>query len=224
MPTSKARDAFDSNIADIITLKNLHEHANGEAETSAELEVLNKSAIVLLTSFWEAYCEDLAAEALEIIVQNVNDVDVLPKEIRKRVAADLKKEANELAVWKISGDRWRDLLRNRLAALQEERNWKLNTPKHKNIDELFYVAIGLESVSEKWGWSEKGMSAKDSQDKLDELVSLRGEIAHRGKATTIVTKTQVWDYAKFVAKIAAKTGGRVHKHVREATGGVGLWE
>jgi hypothetical protein len=26
--------------------------------------VLNKSAIVLLTAFWEAYCEDLAAEAL----------------------------------------------------------------------------------------------------------------------------------------------------------------
>ena len=32
------------------------------------LEVLNKSAIVLVTSFWEAYCEDIAAEGLAHIV------------------------------------------------------------------------------------------------------------------------------------------------------------
>lgn len=30
-----------------------------------DLEVLNKSAIVLITSYWEAYCEDIAAEALD---------------------------------------------------------------------------------------------------------------------------------------------------------------
>jgi hypothetical protein len=54
------------------------------------LEVLNKSAIVLITAFWEAYYEDLATEALEHLVTNADSVEKLPLELKKRVASELR--------------------------------------------------------------------------------------------------------------------------------------
>ena len=43
------------------------------------LEVLNKSAIVLLCAIWEAYCEDLADEALRHLLAYSRDYSALPK-------------------------------------------------------------------------------------------------------------------------------------------------
>jgi hypothetical protein len=66
---SKARAAFDKNCADIDRLMEVHTAYGGTgAGYRHQLEVLNKSAIVLLCAIWEAYCEDLAAEAVEHIV------------------------------------------------------------------------------------------------------------------------------------------------------------
>ena len=66
---SKARKAYDANANDIERLLELHMQIGGGAPGRRYgLEVLNKSAVVLVTAFWEAYCEDIAAEGLEHIV------------------------------------------------------------------------------------------------------------------------------------------------------------
>ena len=60
---SEARKAFDANVADVDRLLALHSTAGGAGQGRRYgLEVLNKSAIVLVTAYWEAYCEDIAAE------------------------------------------------------------------------------------------------------------------------------------------------------------------
>ncbi len=65
-----------------------------------QLEVLTKSSLVLLTAIWEAYFEDVAAEALEQLIENSGSPDTLPKEIKQLVAKELKAESHELAVWR----------------------------------------------------------------------------------------------------------------------------
>ncbi|MEN5041107.1 HEPN domain-containing protein [Stenotrophomonas sp. TWI1149] len=215
---SQARVAFDNNLKDVENLLALHATVGGAGPGRRHgLEVLNKSAIVLLTSFWEAYCEDIAAEGLEFIVTNSKDADSLPKEIKKIIAKRLKSDANELAIWSISDDKWRQYLRDHMAGLKEARDRKLNTPKWRNIDELFESAIGLSNVSSKWIWSKK-LTVEKARAKLDEFVELRGEIAHRGKAKTSVSKVQVQNFLAFVKHAAAKTGGAVNQHVFKATG------
>jgi hypothetical protein len=215
---SKARIALEENLKDVKALLKLHEEKGGDAPGRRfGLEVLNKSAIVLITSYWEAYCEDIAEEGLDAIVAHAKDSDALPKEIKKIVAKELKIDQNELAIWRLSDDKWRTLLRSRLQTLKEARNRKLNTPKHKNIDALFESAIGLANISLKWRWAKK-LTAEKARQKLDKFVELRGEIAHRGKAKTSVTKAQVVDYLAFVKKAAGKTGGAVKSHVRKITG------
>ena len=220
---SKARIALEENLQDVDALLKLH-GVQGEAGPTRRygLEVFNKSAVVLITSYWEAYCEDIAEEGLECILTHAKTSDVLPKEIKKIIAKELKADVNELAIWSISDDKWRAVLRGHLDTLQEARNRKLNTPKHKNIDDLFESAIGLPNVSGKWTLSPQ-LKADKARAKLDKLVELRGEIAHRGKAKTSVKKATVVDHLGFIKQIAAKTGGSVNAHVKLITDGHGLF-
>jgi hypothetical protein len=108
---SKAYRAFSENADDIQRLIEIHEERGGTSPGRRYgLEVLNKSAIVLITSFWEAYCEDLAAEGLQHIVTHAASAASLPKGIKQILAKELKKDANELAIWSLCDDGWKQVL------------------------------------------------------------------------------------------------------------------
>ncbi len=218
---SRARSAFDENARDIDRLLEIHTALGGEGVGRRhQLEVLNKSALVLLTAIWEAYCEDVAAEALEHLIQHSGSPDTLPKEIRQLVAKELKAEAHELAVWQLAGDGWKVILKTRLNKLRELRNRQFNAPKSAGVDELFLKAIGLSAVSDSWKWA--GMSVDGARKKLDNLVDRRGAIAHRGKGAEGCYKSEVESYFAHVKRLVGKTGGRVNTFMKKATG-AGLW-
>ncbi|MES0166209.1 HEPN domain-containing protein [Mesorhizobium sp. M0027] len=215
---SKARTAFDKNAGDIRRLLELHQQVGGEARGRRYgLEVLNKSAMVLITAFWEAYCEDIASEGLESIVNNAKSADSLPTELKKIVAKKIKSNTHELEVWKVADDGWRQYLKEHLSELKEARDRRLNTPKSPQIDELFNSALGIEKISNSWSFA-KNMTAKRASEKLDKYVSLRGAIAHRGKHDTSITKANVTDYFEFVTSLVSRTGGIVNRHVKRTTG------
>lgn len=219
---SKARNDFDKNAKDIQRLLDLHKDIGGnERGRRYGLEVLNKSAIVLITAFWEAYCEDIAAEALDHLIEHAKSADALPVELKKKIAKKLKDERHELEIWKIADDGWREYLRNHRDELKEQRDRRLNTPKTANIDELFANTVGLEKMSSYWGLAKK-MTPKSASEKLDKFVSLRGAIAHRGRHDTSVTRLNVTDYFDFIKWLVGKSGGRVNNHVKKTTG-KSLW-
>jgi hypothetical protein len=215
---SKARAAFDKNAKDIERLLEFHADKGGQQRGRRYgLEVLNKSAIVLLTAFWEAYCEDIAAEGLQHLVEHLKDPEKLPEALKKSVSKKLKADAHELSVWEVSGDKWKAYLRDGLVELKEQRDRKLNTPKKGDIVGLFRDTVGIEDVSASWKWAKK-MTAKRAGEKLDKMVTLRGAIAHRGANEKSVTKAQVTDYFEFIKLLVSKTGGAVNSHVKAATG------
>ena len=145
---SKARKSLDANLKDIGQLLALHQLVGGKGQGRRYgLEVLNKSAIVLITAYWEAYCEDIAAEALAHIVANSKSSAVLPNELKKQLAKELKDAAHELEIWKIADHGWKKHLSERLDKLKERRNWDFNTPKTDLTDKLFLHAIGVTKIS-----------------------------------------------------------------------------
>lgn len=218
---SKARKAFDKNVKDVERLLDIHKSLGGTAQGRRyQLEVLNKSAIVLITAFWEAYCEDMAAEALNHLVAHLPDASKLPKKLKKRLATEIKQEKNELAMWDLADDGWQVKVKDRLKALTVERNRNLNTPKSTQIDELFDTAIGLPAVSKSWNWNRTTVQA--AKKKLDKYVTLRGSLAHRGSGNTTCLKKDVQEYFELVKRLAGKTGGRVYTFVRQTTG-KSLW-
>ena len=81
---SAAHAAFDSNAEDVERLLEIHADIGGDAQGRRfGLEVLNKSAVVLITAIWEAYCEDVASEALEHLVAHAPSATALPVELRR---------------------------------------------------------------------------------------------------------------------------------------------
>jgi hypothetical protein len=214
---TKALDAFGANIEDVTALLELHRERGGDQVGRRHgLEVLNKSAVVLICSFWEAYCEDLAAEALGHLVKHTTDPKILPVRLRRKVAEELKRDKHDLAVWSLANDGWRSILQARLADFQRERNRQLMAPKSAQVDDLFDHTIGLERVSESWSWS--GSTVTRSRRNLDKGVSLRGDIAHRGQAATSVHKRQVLEFHNLTQRIVNATELGVIEWVAETTG------
>lgn len=212
---SLARQAFLTNCEEIDRLAEIH----GDITPSGrgrkwKVEALHKAAFVLITAFWEAFCEDLAAEGLQHLVEH-GAADRLPKHLQKQVARELKEENHELAIWRLAGDGWRDVLTRRLAQMAEERNRNLNTPKSVQINTLFANTLGVENVAESWTWTR--MSAGRAQEKLDDFISRRGDIAHRGTAAESVTKKDVTNYYNHVKELVDCTEKRIATALHEST-------
>jgi hypothetical protein len=209
---SKARKTFNDNAADIKRLLEIHKDLGGDQRgRRRKLEVFNKAAIVLITSFWEAYCEDRAAEALEYIVRTAKNSEVLPKELKKKIADELKTDKNDIAIWKVADYGWKDLLTARLEVLKKERNRGLNFPTSENIDKLFLTSIGLKDISKSWGWNR--MTSEKACSKLNKYVRLRGDIAHRGKASISCKKKDVKDYFDHIRKLVLYTDLKVTRFI-----------
>jgi hypothetical protein len=218
---SKARKAFDQSCLDIDRLLQIHGQLGGAAAGRRyQLEVLNKSAIVLITAIWEAYCEDIVSEGIQHIVTHSASADLLSKTIRKTIAKELKADLNELAIWQIADNGWRAVLQSRLERLSAKRSRELNTPRTENIKVLFSDALGIDDISKAWKWA--GMSSAQATKKLDQFITLRGEIAHRGAGQSSVTKWNVQDFLNHVKQLVRKTGKQVNTHVKNMTGQA-LW-
>lgn len=214
---SRARESFEANRKDVERLLEIHGDLAGDTPGRKHgVEVLNKSGVVLTCAIWEAYCEDLAAEAVEHLVKHAADPSALPKDLQKRIAAEMKSAKNQLAMWNLAGDGWRKVLGTRLKAFQEQRNRKLNTPKAANIEALFAEAVGLPKVSGAWSW--KGMSAKSARKKLDDYVTLRGAVAHRARAAGSVKKADVEGFLNHAERLVEKTDDHVSGEIAAACG------
>lgn len=214
---SAARDAFEANRADIDRLLEIHSDLAGDTPGRKHgVAVLNKSGVVLTCAVWEAYCEDLAAEAVKHLADNAASPDDLPKQLRKNLATELKAQRNELAVWALADDGWRAYLKTRLEDITEARNRKLNTPKSVNIRQLFVDAAGIADVTRCWRW--RHMSAQSASKKLDSFVALRGSIAHRAAASHSVKKSHVRNFVDLTERLVVKTDAYVNTEVESACG------
>jgi hypothetical protein len=215
-----ARARFDRNCADIERLLDLDASITGDPARRHQRSVLNRSAIVLLCAFWEAYCEDVVADGVEHLLVHASDHTALPKFLQKQLASELKSDTHELAVWRLAGDGWRQELTKRTAALQDARNRRLNTPKTTQVVELFRDGIGLEDISKHWVWQD--MKTVDVPGQLDTFVTLRGAIAHRGRVSG-VKREHVIEWLSFIRKLVTLTGAAVNVHVRDVTGHAMWW-
>lgn len=214
---SQARAAFEENRLDVERLLEIHTELSGDAPgRKYGVAVLNKAGIVLTCAVWEAFCEDLAAEALNHLVEHAQSPDELPQELRKQIARELAEKKHELAIWDLAGDGWRKHLLARLSELAEERNRKLNTPKRSNIEHLFSTAVGIGNVPGAWAW--KAMNSHSAGEKLDTYVTLRGSLAHRAQAAESVKKTQVKDFLNHAERLVEKTDEYVSAQIEASCG------
>ncbi|MCW2931944.1 MAG: hypothetical protein JWM19_2906 [Actinomycetia bacterium] len=215
--TSRAEASFVKNCEDIDELLRIHADITGESPgRRRKLGPLRELTIVLLTAFWEAFCEDLAAEALQHLVAHAPDAQALPAELRKQVARELAADKNTLAAWKLAGDGWRTVLVDRLEGLQELRNRRLNSPRTQQVNDLFREALGIENISRSWHWA--SISPERAAEKLDEYIVIRHEVAHRGSSTDRIWQYDINDYYSHVWNLVGRTAAEVARVLADVTG------
>lgn len=204
---------FNKNLTDIKLLLTLNsKEIRSKHGGPQKIEILNKSAIVLATTCWEAFVEDLASNAMEFLLQHVDNPRVLPTSVLVSASNQLIKDKDERKVWGLAGDGWKDVLK----AYCDSTLSCLNTPSHKNIDRLFENLFGLKKLSSNWKW--QGVTNHRALTRLDKLILTRGDIAHRLNHDHYITKQDVLDAMKLVMNISVISTNTVRDHLISAVG------
>jgi len=214
---SNSEKKFKANCKDIHRLMEIHSDMAGEDRgRKYGVEVLNKSAVVLICAVWEAYVEDLIGEALDHFTANLTNPISLPKELRKIIAEKVKTDKNELAPWDLSGTGWKLVLTANLESMKKQFTGAWHSPKAAQVDQLIEKTLGLPSVTD--CWKRTTLTPKIARQKLDEYVRLRGDIAHRNHAAEAVTKADATAFLEHVTRLVEFTDKAINEHVLKITG------
>lgn len=214
---SNAKNTFAANKDDLDRLWELHSNEVGDTPgRKYNIDVLNRAAVVMVCAAWEAYCEDIVEEAIGHIAADCADPARLPKSLKKHIAKQLKNENDELALWKVAGNGWQAVVATNATNAVKRLTGAWNTPKTSQVNDLFKSSLGIDDISSKWHWQKNPVSTVT--DKLDEFVTLRGEIAHRLKTVKSVRKSDGNDFYEFVARLAEIIDREVHSVLVDTTG------
>jgi len=217
LPQAPHRDKFRANAKEITRLLEIHSEISGSGPGyKHNVEVLNKSAIVLLVATWECYVEDLASNAFDFLLSNCNNHLNIPRKILAQTAKKLIDSKNELDVWELAGKGWVSVLGTHKSDAINKYITTLNTPKTRNVDDIFESLLGIRSISDKWCW--RGMSKSSAVSKLEGLIKLRGEIAHKVSVPKHVSKAKVVEYKNFLGRLATISHNRCAKHLLDICG------
>jgi hypothetical protein len=206
-----------SNIKEVARLVGIHQQLTGTGPGRRhDVEVLNKSAIILLVACWESYIEVLAATSFDYMADHATSPDIFPKSVLTLASRDLRGDADESKVWELAGDGWKTTLSRHREVVFDRFIGKLNTPKPAFVNELFERLIGLKRLSSAWQW--RGTTTAQATGRLERLVELRGEIAHRVSITRAVRLQTVVNAVNLTGRLATTTSNRVANFLGDQIG------
>jgi HEPN superfamily RiboL-PSP-like protein len=215
-PPNQAHDNLQKNLEEVIRLLQIHTILTGSGPGyKHKVEVLNKSAIVLLVACWESFVEDLAERAFDNLINKTKDPSLFPKKVLGHCGKSLKDEKNDTSVWRLAGQGWKTVLKDYKLSILKKYTGSLNTPDTKQIENIYECLLGMKKLSSCWRW--KGASSESSVKKLNTLIKLRGEIAHRVEVAKKITKMDVRKNSDFVYRLAVLTSNSVRNIVFKIT-------
>jgi hypothetical protein len=214
---SAARIKFDENKRDVDQLWQIHEEIGGQGPgRKYGVDVINRASIVFITACWESFIEDLAVEAFDFLVVNVPNALALPSKVRDLATKALFEQKDSRRVWDLADAGWRKIIANHRAATLERWVDTLNTPKTAQVNRLFEELVGFSNVSAQWHW--QNMSQAQAEAKLDQYISIRGNIAHRTEHNETIYKNWIADYVGHVSYLVDQTEIPVAAHLVTLTG------
>jgi hypothetical protein len=190
-----------SNVSDVERLIEIHAQLTGAAKGRRHnVAILNKSGIVLVVACWEAFVEDLAVSAFDWLLARADSPAAFPKKVLTLSSKELREAPDANRVWELADGGWRTVLeRHRDTAVRKSAG-KLNTPRVKQVDELFSDLLGISTLSSSWKWH--NVTNDEIKGRLEGLITLRGEIAHRVATSRSVLKKDVVAAIELVHRLA----------------------
>ena len=180
----------------------------------------------MTSAVWEAYVEDVCGDAVDVIASRLEDPTRLPDMLKTEIAAEIHRRYNDNsknqkdrdAAWNLAGNGWKQVVKQNLDRIKQSNfmGQQFNSCKSQNVSKLFERAIGLEQLQTKWTWAKSDSLSVSSR--LDAFISLRGELAHRGKADSPISKSQCKSFLTLVERLVESTEVAVSSHLIDLTG------
>lgn len=209
-------DIFLDNATHVVELLQLYDEKNAGKKNHHTHEILTKSSVVMFVACWEVFLEDAAQKALEFMVAKISSPKSLPKELRRFVSTELKNDKNDLKIWELAGDGWKEILLLHYSSMLNKHLGQFNTPKAGNVDNLFQTVLGIDHLSSCWSW--KNMTNEKAKRKLSDAISLRGSIAHRVQTSDKVTSALANSIGSHLIFLSIKTNNRIRSYIHSITG------
>ena len=168
-------------------------------------QALLKSGLVMLCATWEVYCENVVFESAKRIRDEIGDPDKLPDSVKRKLNAEVHDEnVYKSDPMKLAGAGWKQVYER----MTENACNRFNTPKSDKLDKLFFDYVGLKNVSRSWtyGYTE-----------VDDFVSRRGEVAHRGSDSAAITKDQLRHFKVVIAKTVSDTDDALYSFLKSTS-------
>lgn len=201
MPSS-ALQQFIWNLEDVERLQQAHDDLNPDGRGRRALGHITRSGLVMLCAAWELYFEDMIKEATDVIVECCDDPNGLPVSIKKKLVKKATAGKDELSALALCNDGWGGVLKT----ASEREVERLNTPKSEQLGVLAQHYLGIQNISEAWSIGPDG---------VNEIVSARGDVAHRGRnAEYIPIGTLNW-YKNRIHYTVIETDDFVSCHLKE---------
>lgn len=181
-------------LNDVNALIQAHATLSGRGRGRRGLGHITRSGILMLCASWELYIEELLVEATTRLVGTISDVKALPKQAQKTLSEYVKSHKHDLKPLELAGEGWKQLL----VAHARELTTTLNTPKTAPINQMFKRVLGIEEISSVW-----------TINGIDDFVSVRGDIAHKGSEADYVTIANLSNYKDTVCRLVKETDNAI---------------
>jgi hypothetical protein len=198
---SESHDTFSDNIVDVQRLVDSHGELSRDGRGKRALGHITRSGVVLLCAAWEVYLEDVVLECVGYITTYLDDASQLPTEVQSNLVDSVEDDPHDLKPIHLAGEGWKELYQN---YTRDEIEW-WHTPKSTPINELFSDYLGVEKLSYYWSYK---------SNKIDQFVSVRGEIAHNGRAAGYVRIDRLTEYLELVRSTVDDTDEFLTEYLR----------
>lgn len=187
-------ERVEKSLAHAEVLLKKGEEASGHQEKAA----LFQASVVACYAAWEAFIEDQLLADLEGIVEQ-GAPEKLPKALKKEVT-----ENKNFCPWDLAGDGWQEQamrVGRRLLVGDEDGAFGLNTANPKNVIRISKTLIGQDRLA---GVSWQKSTNKQVEQKIQELVELRGAIVHAQLSDRKLNAQQRNAWIQFTRKLCSK--------------------
>lgn len=200
---SRSRVLFrDKLLPDVQSIDDTHRQVNPDGHGRRKLGHLTRSGVVMFCAAWELYIEEVLVEATEALLKDADTPDFLPNQIKGRLCQFVKNDKHAFAALNLCGLGWKQTL---IDAVKADTD-RLNTPKFGNIEELFKTWLALDALDANW---------RHTREQLNEFVTLRGEVSHRGADARYVRITELREYKNMIDDLVIDTDRTINDHVQQ---------
>ena len=141
------------NVQEVDRLVEIHRTlGGGKRGRPRDVEVLNKSGVVLLVACWEAFVEEVARQAFDSMIAGASKPSIFPNGVLVRAGRRVSTERNPTHIWTLAGDGWKRVLKAHATDVMQAYTGSFNTPSSKNTETLFEGLLGLKKAPSAWHW------------------------------------------------------------------------